>query len=114
MMQNMAEWWDHLPSLPSNISFRRKQSEKVRVINDLSHPIGHSINSGNDHEYCRLTYESVDDVVHKCQEIGDVDYLAKLDLANAFKSINVCPEDWYLLRWMLDVDTNKAMWPCIL
>ncbi len=70
-------------------AFRRKQSLKVRVINDLSHPAGHSINDGIDREYCRLTYGSVDDVVHKYQEIGGVCYFAKLDLASVFKSIDV-------------------------
>ncbi len=92
------------------VAFRRKQSGKVRVINNLSYPAGHSINSGIDHEYYRLTYGSVDDVVHKCQEIGDVCYLAKLDLASAFKSINVCTEDWHLLGSKWQYGDNKAYW----
>ncbi len=91
-------------------AFRRKQSGKVRAIKDLSYQAGHSINSGIDHKYCRLTYASVDDVVHKCQEIGGVSYLAKLDLASAFKSINVHTEDWHLLGSTWQYGDDKEYW----
>ena len=74
-----------------------KRSGKVRVIHDLSWPPTMSVNSFIDIEDFRVEYMSVDDVVEHVKHLGHGCYLAKLDLADAFKHVPVRQEDWPLL-----------------
>lgn len=76
----------------------KKHSEnKWRLILDLSHPKGSSVNDGIARNMCSLTYMKVDDLVQKILQTGRGTLLAKIDIESAFRNIPVHPEDRHLL-----------------
>ena len=85
------------------------QPGKWRLIVDLSHPKGASVNDGIDPELCSLVYTSVDEAVNRVLQRGRGALLAKIDIASAYRIIPVHPHDRPLLamRWkeQLLVDT---------
>ena len=70
---------------------------KWRLITDLSHPDGHSVNDGIDPQLCSLRYTSVDRVARMAQSIGRGTLLAKLDIKSAYRLVPVHPGDRPLL-----------------
>ena len=70
------------------VCFWKKHSNKFMVIHDLSYPLGLAINEFIDINNYHIHYLSQDDVSEKkCLDQGTL--LAKLDLEDAFKSIQV-------------------------
>ena len=88
---------------------KRSQPGKWRLILDLSHPVGHSVNDGIDSAYCSMTYASVDNAAAIIAKLGTNTLLAKIDIAHAYRNIPVHPDDRGLLgmTWgdQLFVDT---------
>lgn len=78
-------------------AFKKRRSNKVRVIHDLSYPSGVSVNDFISKEKYTLSYMSIDDVVEKVQQYGKGALMAKLDLQDAYHYCLVRPEDWHLL-----------------
>ena len=79
-------------------AFLKKNSDKVRVIHDLSYPAVGSVNSLIDPTQFSLKYSSVEDAVEICNRYPDASpFLAKLDLQDAFKMIAIHPDDWHLM-----------------
>ena len=91
-------------------AFQRKRSLKHRIIHDLSWPPGESINDFIDVDESSVTYMSVDDVTTKLKSYGPGSYMATLDLADAYKSIRVRPEDWHLLGAVWITDTGDKQY----
>ena len=87
------------------------QPGKWRLIVDLSHPHGSSINDGVDSALCSLSYASVDDAVELALEAGRGALLAKLDVQSAYRNVPVHPEDQPLLgmEWRGDVFVDAAL-----
>ena len=85
------------------------QPGKWRLIVDMSHPKGRSVNDGILPELCSLAYASIDGAVKIILQQGRGSELAKLDVTNAHRIIPVHPEDHSLLgmRWKgkLFIDT---------
>ena len=85
------------------------QPDKWRLIVDLSHPSGASINDGIERELCSLCYTSVDEAVQQVLRKGEDALLAKFDVESAYRNVPVHPEDRPLLgmswREGLYVDT---------
>ena len=82
----------------SNLSaIPKKHSDKWRLILDLSHPAGHSINDGIDRCICSLSYIRVDEVVQRIISLGRGCQLAKIDIESVFRNIPVHPHDRHLL-----------------
>ena len=78
-------------------------SVKYHIIHDLSWPPGDSVNDHiNPDLYC-CVYASFDQAVSLVKKHGVGTLIAKLDLANMFKHIPVCPKDWLLLYSSWDV-----------
>ncbi len=77
------------------------QPGKWRLIVDLSHPKGRSVNDGVDRELCSLSYASIDVASSMVLRLGRLAELAKLDIASAYRIVPVHPEDRPLLgmRW---------------
>ena len=75
----------------------KKHSDKWRLILDLSHPPGSSVNDGISKPLCSLTYMRVQDAVRKILEFGQGCYLAKIDIESAFRNVPVHPHDRQLL-----------------
>ena len=76
------------------------QPGKWRLITDLSHPRGSSVNDGIDPQFCSLSYVSVDDAVRTIWRLGVGTVLAKFDLESAYRQIPVHPQDRLLLGVM--------------
>ena len=78
------------------------QPGKWRLIVDLSHPKGSSVNDGVESELCSLSYASADDVVSMILQKRQGTLLAKLDLESAYRIIPVHPQDRHLLGMQFD------------
>ena len=78
------------------------QPGKWRLIVDLSHPKGVSVNDGIESELCTLSYASVDDAVSVILQKRQGTLLAKLDLESAYRIIPVHPQDRHLLGMQFD------------
>ena len=68
-----------------------------RLITDLSHPEGGSVNDGIPAEWCSLKYTSVEAVAAAAQRLGTGALLAKLDIKAAYRLVPVHPDDRRLL-----------------
>ena len=68
-----------------------------RLIMDLSHPTGVSVNDGIESELCTLRYMLVDEAIKWIRSRGWRTLMAKLDIESAYRSIPVHPMDRFLL-----------------
>ena len=77
------------------------QKGRWRLILDLSHPEGKSVNSGIDQRICSLVYTSVDSAARQIVSLGRGTHLAKLDLESAYRMLPIHPDDRPLLgmKW---------------
>ena len=84
---------------------------KWRLIVDLSHPEGRSVNSGIDPQLCSLSYVRLDQVVEQLLTLGPGTQLAKLDIKSAYRIVPVHPEDRMLLgmQWQGEVYVDAAL-----
>ena len=75
--------------------------DKWRLITDLSHPQGQSINDGIQPHLCSLSYVTIDDAILSIIKLGAGTALAKIDIKNAFRLLPVHPSDRHLLtmKW---------------
>ena len=79
-------------------AFKKRGSNKIRLIHDLSYPSKGSVNSLINREDFSLSYSSVDDAAAICKSLGPGPvFMAKMDLENAFKHVMVHPQDWHLM-----------------
>ena len=79
-------------------AFQKRDSDKIRLIHDLSYPAQGSVNSLIDPAEFSLKYASIDDAVAFCHSFTlSPPFMAKLDLQDAFKFIYISPEDWHLM-----------------
>ena len=76
---------------------KKHTTNKWRLILDLSHPAGTSVNDGIDRKLCSLSYMKVNDVVQHVLNLGNGCLIAKLDIESAFQNIPVHPHDRHLL-----------------
>ena len=70
---------------------------KWRIITDLSHPPGVSVNDGIDPACCSLTYLSVEAVAQEAAVLGTGALMAKVDVESAYRLIPIHPDDHPLL-----------------
>ena len=84
----------------------KKHSSKWRLIVDLSHPEGRSVNDGIDRACCSLSYMKVDELVQQILRLGRGCQLAKIDIESAFRIVPVHPHD----RHLLCVSWNEALY----
>ena len=69
------------------------QSGAWRMIVDLSHPVGGSVNDAIPTDLCSLHYPSVDGAVNFVLTLGRHTQLVKLNLKNAYQILPIHPED---------------------
>jgi hypothetical protein len=81
---------------------KKRSSGKFRVIHDLSWPPGRSINDHIAREDFALNYITIGHIVQSVKKCGSSAFIAKIDLADAFKQILVRPQDWELLGMSLE------------
>ena len=77
------------------------QPGKYRLIVDLSHPRGASVNDGIERELCSMKYTSVDEAVRVVVALGPGTQMAKFDIESAYRLIPVHPDDRPMLgmKW---------------
>ena len=79
---------------------KNHQPNKWRLIFDLSHPKGYSVNDGIPKELCSMSYITTDDAVRKIVQLGPGSLLANIDSKSAFRLIPVHPADRHLLAML--------------
>ena len=82
---------------PIGLVPKSHQTDKWRMIVDLSFPLNHSINDGISPELSSMSYASVDDAVKYILQLGPGATLVKLDLKNAYRIVPIHPQDQHLL-----------------
>ena len=82
---------------PFGVIPKRHQENKWRLILDLSHPEGRSVNDGIDPALCSLSYISHDQITEQILLMGRCTQMAKIDIRNAYRNIPVHPSDRHLL-----------------
>ena len=70
---------------------KHHQRNKWRLIIELSHPQGHSINEYIPKTLCSLSYITVDDAIDSIVELDPHTLLAKVDIKSAFRLLRTCP-----------------------
>ena len=70
---------------------------KWRLITDLSHPEGNSVNDGIEPRLVSISYISVEAVAIAARRLGRGALLAKVDIKAAYRLVPVHPQDRYLL-----------------
>ena len=87
------------------------QPGKWRMIVDLSHPVGLSVNDGIDKSHCSLTYLKMDQVAETVMKLGRGAMLAKIDIQSAYRVIPVHPQDRTLLgmKWQGNVYVDATL-----
>ena len=90
----------------------QKSDGSTRIILDLSSPRSQSVNDGISKNEFSVSYSRLDDALKMLLRLGPECFLAKLDLAHAFRNLPVRPQDWPLLcyKWggKFFVDTRLA------
>ena len=75
----------------------KKQSDRWRLILDLSAPEGWSVNDGIDPSSCTFSYISVDQAADVLSMKGQGSLMAKVDIKSAYRIVPIHPEDRHLL-----------------
>ena len=96
---------------PLGLVPKAHQSNKWRMICDLSSPLGSSVNDGISSDLCSLRYAKVDDAVNIIRYLGRGTQLVKLDLKDAYGIVPVHPADYHLLgiRWRGNTYVDRAL-----
>lgn len=76
---------------------KRGRPGKWRLIVDLSHPAGYSVNDGINGDDFTLSYARVEDAIDFIMQEGRGTLLAKIDIRDAYRLVPVHPEDRPLL-----------------
>ena len=82
---------------PVGLVPKGRNTGKWRMIVDLSHPAGRSVNDGLARSSCSPCYPSVADAVQFIKMLGPGTLLLKVDLRSAYRIVPVHPLDCHLL-----------------
>lgn len=74
----------------------KKTPGQFRLIHHLSYPHGESINDGISDAEAHVQYQTVDHAIKHIQQLGSGCFLAKTDIADAFRIVPLHPEDYHL------------------
>ena len=87
------------PPITSPLSAVPKSSGGVRVIHDLSSPLGHCLNSYSSKD--EVKFQTIEDAVNL---LTPNCYLAKVDLKSAYRSVKIHPSSWpwTSLHWQFE------------
>ena len=78
------------------ISKHRHQIYSWRLIVDLSHPPGFSVNDSIPKYLCSLHYVTINDAIDQVVKLGSGTLLAKADIKSALCLLPIHPADWHL------------------
>ena len=85
--------------------------EKWRVITDLSHPPGASVNNGINPAFRSLPYMTVDKIERTVAALGKGTPMAKVDIEAAYRLVPIHPDDHPLLavRWYDETLCDRSL-----
>ena len=86
----------------SPIGAVEKDDHTCRLIMDLSHPLGQSINENIPKEPFSVKYSKFDDAVSMVLQRGRGCFMSKLDIKHAFRIIPVHSSQWHLLCYFFE------------
>jgi hypothetical protein len=86
----------------SPIGLTPKDDGTWRLITNLSHPLGNSVNDFIDPELCRVQYSSFDKVITMISNLGKGALCGKIDIKSAFRLLIVSPSDFDLVGIYFD------------
>ena len=97
------------------VILKNHKPDKWKLIVDLSHPTGYSINDGIPTHLCRLTYITVDTAIEHILTSGASTWLAKIDIRNSFCLLPVHPADCHMLgmRWIIITKYTSTPASCL-
>ena len=75
----------------------KKNGSGFRLIHHLSHPSGNSVNDFIPKESCSVQYATIQDAIHIIMEMSGPVFLAKSDLAHAFRNLPMHVSNYPLL-----------------
>ncbi len=78
----------------SPLNLVEKTSTTWRIINDLSSPLGTSVNDGISWMPCK--WQSIEDAMRLIYHTGTGCHLIKMDVKSAYRQIPIHPSDWHL------------------
>ena len=80
---------------------KKLQPGQWRLITDLSHPEGASINDAINPKLCSLSYITVNEVAERAVQLGRGSLIAKIDIKSAYRLVPVHPCDchWLGICW---------------
>ena len=78
----------------------KKTPGQFRLIHNLSHPHGGSINSGIFKDCSTVQYASVDDAIKMIPKLGRGCFLAKTDVRNAFRILPLRPIEYHMFGFV--------------
>lgn len=96
---------------PLGLVPKQHQSNRWRLICDLSSPYGGSVNDGISPGLCSLQYAKVDNAVAIILQLGRGTQLVKMDLKDAYRIVPVHPSDYHLLgiTWRGHTYVDRAL-----
>ena len=80
----------------------KSEAGKFRLIFDLSHPPGRSVNDGIPPTNSSVKYTQFDDAVKMVHQLGQGAEMIKADIKSAFRLIPINPADFMLLGMQFD------------
>ncbi|XP_060127970.1 uncharacterized protein LOC132591759 [Zootoca vivipara] len=80
----------------------KKAPGEFRLIHNLSHPKGSSVNDMIPPELCSVKYASLDQAVEIVRKFGPGALLAKCDIESAFRLLPIHPSDFWLLGFQFE------------
>ena len=83
----------HIHWSPFGVIPKKNKPSKWRLILNLSAPEETSINDGIPKKLCSLAYMSVDDLVHQAMAAGKGADMAKIDVSQAYRNVQVHADD---------------------
>ena len=79
-----------------------KKDETVRLVMDLSQPIGSAINEGISKDEFSANFSHFDDATDMLQRAGRNSYLCKVDVKHAYRLLPVRADQWPMLGYKWD------------
>ena len=77
---------------PFGVIPKSGQPGRWRLIVDLSHPEGRSVNSGIEADLCSMHYLRLDEVTQRIMEMGEGTEMAKMDIESAYRMVRSAPK----------------------
>ena len=79
----------------------KKEKGSFRMIQNLSYPLGCSINDQIDADYASVRYSTIQEAVNLVDKVGPGAYMSKTDVKNAFRVVPLHPDvhNLFVFHW---------------